>query len=112
MLARLSRTIRRERDRLRTKVRSIALRLSSAIARERTVLAAAIESKEDIKVLSEQAENVESKIYGEVEKKIAAAREKEEGAIASSNKWVRELAAIRQGFEQILLVINRLGDKA
>lgn len=57
VLARLSRTIRRERDRLRTKVRSIALRLSSAIAREGTVLAAAIGGKEDIKVLSQQAEN-------------------------------------------------------
>jgi len=63
VLARLSRTIRRERDRLRTKVRSIALRLSSAIAREGTVLAAAIGSKEDIKVLSEQAENNVKKHY-------------------------------------------------
>lgn len=44
----------------------------------------------------------EAQVYGEIEKQIAAARHKEEEAIASSNKWVGQLAEIRKDFEGII----------
>ncbi|MFB2875288.1 hypothetical protein [Floridanema aerugineum] len=53
---------------------------------------------------------VEAKIYGDVEKKISLARQKEELAIASANKWVKNLLTIRQDFERILRLINKLGN--
>jgi GTP-binding protein EngB required for normal cell division len=57
LLNRLSRTVRQERDRLRTKVRGTALRLSAAVANEGTVLARAVGSNADIEVLAKQAES-------------------------------------------------------
>jgi 50S ribosome-binding GTPase/Dynamin-like helical domain len=56
LLNRLSRKIYQERDRLRTKIRGIALRLSAAIANEGTTLASAVGIK-DIEALGKQAEN-------------------------------------------------------
>jgi small GTP-binding protein len=88
VLARLSRTVRRERDRLRTKVRSIGLRLSSAVAKEGTVLAAAVGGNEDIEALSEQAE---SNVKGHYEKVGAELEEVVEVAIESLREEVKEV---------------------
>jgi hypothetical protein len=49
-----------------------------------------------------QLREVEAQVYGEIEKQIATARQQEEEAIAASNKWVRELAQIREEIEEIL----------
>lgn len=57
LLNRLSRTVRQERDCLRTKVRRIALRLSAAVANEGTVLSRAVGSNVDIEALAKQAES-------------------------------------------------------
>ncbi|WP_322744777.1 GTPase [[Phormidium] sp. LEGE 05292] len=57
LLNRLSRTVRQEPDRLRTKVRGIALKLSAAVANEGTILARAIGVNENIEALAKQAEN-------------------------------------------------------
>lgn len=54
---------------------------------------------------------VESKVYGEIDKQIAAARQEEESAIAASNTWVRQLAEIRQDFESILRDITKATEK-
>ena len=88
VLARLSRTVRRERDRLRTKVRSIGLRLSSAVAKEGTVLAASVGGNEDIEALSEQAE---SNVKGHYEKVGAELEEVVEVAIESLREEVKEV---------------------
>lgn len=56
LLNRLSRKIYQERDRLRTKFRGIALRLSAAIANEGIILANAVGNK-DIEALGKQADN-------------------------------------------------------
>ncbi len=56
VLARLARTMHKERERLRTKVQSIALRLSSAVVNEGTPIAAALGGEENIEALSKQAE--------------------------------------------------------
>lgn len=50
---------------------------------------------------------VELQVYGEIDKQIAAARQHEESAIASSNTWVRQLTEIRQDFESILCYITQ-----
>ncbi len=63
LLNRLSRTVCQERDRLRTKVRSIALRLSAAVANEGTFLVAAVGGNEDIEALAKQAESNVQKYY-------------------------------------------------
>ncbi|MBD1934355.1 MULTISPECIES: GTPase [Cyanophyceae] len=88
VLARLSRTVRRERDRLRTKVRSIALRLSSAVAKEGTVLATAVGGKEDIKALSDQAEN---NVKGHYEKVGTELEEVVKVAVESLREEVKEV---------------------
>jgi hypothetical protein len=44
----------------------------------------------------------EAQVYGEIERHIAVARHKEEEAIATSNKWVGQLAEIRKDFEGII----------
>ena len=79
LLNRLSRTVRQERDRLRTKVRGIALRLSAAVANEGTVLARAVGSNVDIEVLAKQAEsNVQNfceKVKAEMEEAVKEAVE-------------------------------------
>ncbi len=76
LLNRLSRKVRQERDRLRTKVRGIALRLSAAIANEGTILASAVGIK-DIEALGKQAEN-------NVEKLCEKAGEEMEEAVKSA----------------------------
>ena len=44
----------------------------------------------------------EAQVYGEIERQIKAARQKEEEAISTSNKGVRQLAEIRKDFEGII----------
>ncbi|HEY9747723.1 MAG TPA: GTPase [Allocoleopsis sp.] len=56
VLTRLSRTVRKERDRLRTKVQGIILKMSAAVAQEGSVLAAEVGMKADFSVLNQQAE--------------------------------------------------------
>ncbi|MFN6496018.1 MAG: GTPase [Nostoc sp. DedQUE01] len=63
------------------------------------------------KNLESQIENllveVELQVYGEIDNQIAAARQKEESAIAASNTWVKQLAEIRQDFESIIRYITK-----
>jgi len=79
LLNRHSRTVRQERERLRTKVRGIALRLSAAVANEGTILARAVGSNADIEVLAKQAESNVQKHYeragAEMEEAVKAAIE-------------------------------------
>jgi len=49
----------------------------------------------------------EQQVYGEIEKQIAAARQKEEEAISSSNTWVKQLADIRKDFDVIIQYITK-----
>jgi len=49
----------------------------------------------------------ERQVYGEIEKKIAEARQQEESAIASSNTWVKQLLEIRKDFDLILCYITK-----
>lgn len=56
LLNQLSRKVRNERSRLRTKVKSIALRMSSAIIQEGTPLATAVGTDLDFKQLNHKAE--------------------------------------------------------
>ncbi|MBW4565833.1 MAG: 50S ribosome-binding GTPase [Mojavia pulchra JT2-VF2] len=56
VLTRLSRTVRKERERLRIKVNNIALQMSVAIAKEGTILAAAVGSEQDFTMLNKQTE--------------------------------------------------------
>ena len=49
----------------------------------------------------------EQQVYGEIEKQIAAARQKEEEAMAASNTWVKELAEIRKDFDLIIRYITK-----
>lgn len=49
----------------------------------------------------------ERQVYGEIEKKIAEARQQEESAIAASNTWVKQLAEIRKDFDLILRYITK-----
>ncbi len=58
LLNRLSRTVWQERDRLRTLLRGITLRLSGAVANEGTVLARAVGTNVDIEALAKQAESI------------------------------------------------------
>jgi len=88
VFARLSRTVRRERDRLRTKVRSIALRLSSAVAKEGTVLAAAVGGKEDIEALSKRIEN---EVNGHCEKARSELEEVGKLAVESLREEVEKI---------------------
>lgn len=73
ILTRLSRTVRKERDRLRTKVQSIALEMSSAVAKEGTVLAAELGSDRDFEVLNKQAALNVQKHYEKAETKLQEA---------------------------------------
>lgn len=70
VLTRLSRTVRKERDRLRTKVQSIALELSSAVAQEGTTLAAAVGTEQDFEILNKQTELNVQKHYEKAETKL------------------------------------------
>lgn len=73
ILTRLSRIVRKERDRLRTKVQSIALEMSSAVAKEGTILAAALGSDQDFEVLNKQAALNVQKHYEKGETKLQEA---------------------------------------
>ena len=55
-----------------------------------------------------QLREFEAQAYGEVERKIGAARQQEETAIAVSNPGVRKLIEIRQEFESILTTIRQV----
>lgn len=57
--------------------------------------------------VEKQLRELETQIYGEINKQIAAARQQEENAIASSNKWVKQLAEIRKDFKAIKLYIAK-----
>ena len=87
LLNRLSRTVRQERDRLRTKVQSIALRLSAAVAHEGTFLAA-VGGKEDIETLAKQVESNVQKYY---EKAGAEMEEAVKSAVESIQEEIKEV---------------------
>ena len=70
VLTRLSRTVRKERDRQRTKVQSIALEMSSAIAKEGTTLSTAVGSEQNFEMLNKQAELNVQKHYEQAETKL------------------------------------------
>ncbi len=88
LLNRLSRILRQERDRLRTKVRSIALRLSAAVAHEGTFLAAAVGGKEDIEALAKQAESNVQEYY---QKAGAEMEEAVKSAVESLQEEIKEV---------------------
>lgn len=73
VLTRLSRTVRKERDRLRTKVKSIALEMSTAITKEGTILASAVGIEQDFKELNENAEFNVQQQYEKAETTLQAA---------------------------------------
>lgn len=73
VLTRLSRTVRKERDRLRTKVKNIALEMSSAVANEGITLAAAVGGERDFEMLNKQAELNVQKHYEKAETKLQEA---------------------------------------
>ncbi|MEG4331280.1 50S ribosome-binding GTPase [Microcoleus sp. AT8-B1] len=70
VLNRLSRTVRKERDRLRTKVKNIALEMSSGVASEGNTLAAAVGSDQKFENLNKQAELNVQKHYEKAETKL------------------------------------------
>ncbi len=65
-LNRLSRVVRKERSRIRTKVQNIALKMSSEIAKEGYVLASVV-GNEDVEILSKQVELKVQKHYEKAE---------------------------------------------
>ena len=67
VLTRLSRTVRKERDRLRTKVKNIALEMSSGVAREGNALTAAVGSDPNFERLNKQTELNVQKHYEKAE---------------------------------------------
>ncbi|MEG4498749.1 hypothetical protein QUB05_16265 [Microcoleus sp. F10-C6] len=54
-----------------------------------------------------QLSEFEQQVYGEIEKQIAAARQKEEEVIYASNTWVKQLAEIRKDFDGIIQYITQ-----
>ncbi len=88
VLTRLSRTVRKERDRLRTKVQSIALRMSSAVANEGTILAAAVGSDQNFEKLNKQAELNVQKHYEKAENEM---QEAVNAAVESIRQEVEEV---------------------
>jgi hypothetical protein len=88
VLTRLSRTVRKERDRLRTKVQSIALRMSSAVANEGTILAAAVGSEQNFERLNKQAELNVQKHYEKAENEM---QEAVSAAVESIRQEVEEV---------------------
>lgn len=70
VLTRLSRTVRKERDRLQTKVKNIALEMSSGVASEGNTLAAAVGSDQNFERLNKQAELNVQKHYEKAETKL------------------------------------------
>lgn len=73
LLTRLSRTVRKERDRLQTKVQAIALEMSSSVTKEGTILAVAVGSDQDFEMLNKQAELNVKKHYEKAETKLQEA---------------------------------------
>jgi GTP-binding protein EngB required for normal cell division len=73
VLTRLSRTVKKERDRLRIKVQGIALEMSSAIAQEGTILASAVGTDQDFKMLNQQSELKVKEHYERAETKLQEA---------------------------------------
>ncbi len=57
--------------------------------------------------LEGQLREFERQVYGEIEKQILAARQKEEEAISASNTWVKQLAEIRKDFDGIIQYITK-----
>lgn len=88
VLTRLSRTVRKERDRLRTKIQSIALRMSSAVANEGTILAAAVGSDQNFERLNKQAELNVQKHYEKAENEM---QEAVNAAVESIRQEVEEV---------------------
>jgi len=88
LLNRLSRIVRQERERLRTKVRGMALRLSAAVVNEGTVLAAALGGEENMEVLAKQAENNVQKYC---EKAAAEMEEAFKAAVESLQEEIKDL---------------------
>jgi len=70
VLTRLSRTVRKERDRLRTKVKSIALEMSAAIAKEGTILASVVGTEQEFEKPNKQAELNVQQQYETAEQKL------------------------------------------
>ncbi|MEO9126904.1 MAG: GTPase [Microcoleus sp.] len=73
VLTRLSRTVRKERDRLGIKVKNIALEMSSGVASEGNTLAAAVGSDQNFESLNKQAELNVKKHYEKAENKLQEA---------------------------------------
>ncbi|WP_333134159.1 GTPase [Microcoleus sp. Pol11C2] len=73
VLTRLSRTVRKERDRLRIKVKNIALEMSSGVASEGNTLAAAVGSEQNFESLNKQAELNVKKHSEKAERKLQEA---------------------------------------
>jgi small GTP-binding protein len=88
LLNRLSRKIDQERDRLRIKIRGIALRLSAAIANEGTILASAVGGNEDIEILAKKAE---SNVQKYCEKAGYEMEEAVKAAIESLQEQIKEV---------------------
>lgn len=92
ILNQLSRKVRKERDRLRTKVHAIALEMSSAIAKEGTILAAAVGVEQNFELLHKQAEfnvqkhyeKAETKLQDTVNAAVEDIRQEIEGVLTSS----------------------------
>ncbi|MEG3901098.1 hypothetical protein QUB19_03050 [Microcoleus sp. B4-C5] len=57
--------------------------------------------------LISQLRQVETKLYGEIEKQIANARQKEEEVIYAYNTWVKQFAEIRKDFDGIIQSITK-----
>jgi hypothetical protein len=98
LLNRLSRKIYQERDRLRTKIRGIALRLSAAIPNEGTTLASAVGIK-DIEALGKQAENNVDKLCKKAGLQMEEAVKSAVGSLEEEIKEVKDSAAKKQKSE-------------
>ncbi len=70
ILTRLSRTVRKERDRLRIKVKNIALQMSAAVTQEGIILANAIGTDQDFQALNKQSEINVQQHYEKAETKL------------------------------------------
>ncbi|BAY73421.1 hypothetical protein NIES23_62490 (plasmid) [Trichormus variabilis NIES-23] len=107
LLHRLSRKVRQERERLRIKVRGIALRLSAAIAHEGIILANAIGTNEDIEALAKKAENNLEKLG---EKASSEIEETVKVAIESFQQQIQEVleSDLAQAFSARLEVKHKV----
>ncbi len=83
VVTRLSRTVRKERERLRTKFNSIALEMSSAIAKEGIILAAAVGTEQNFEALNKQSEINVQHHYEQAETKL-------QNAVNSAIEDIRE----------------------